>query len=692
MRRFITGISLQMFCLSVLLVLHGSIKGQVFTSTSKGADLLGDVMHSASGTDFIDVVYSKEGIIYYNRLTAGGSWVEEKSLGTGTEARIAVDNSDHPHIVYITADKVAYTTSNGSEWSTVEYIESNNAGACSKPDIAVDAAGKAHVTYTDTKGNVGDYTDRPDIMYATNSSGSFVKTLIFKGFLDYYGGADRYAEYFDKGSVIEVDNNGNYYILAHKFQYQTWMGGNDKQYSVVVNSNLGTGGTPSYSSDVLAVYDLARYGGAVFALYRESSFKVSELILGGTPPSISFSNTSDVTSSSVSSLALQGTDIVTGGITSGKLFTKHNALAHIYDDITVKGTIVSVVDVAGAFFSVYTDNADGMIKIQEVAEPLSFTRFWFTEQTGPAIINGQTGTVNIEVTAGTNLSILTASFITTADVTEVKCGNVTQTSGSSVNDFTLPLTYVITDGVTERNWQVKVTVEPEIYTIATASLPASGGTASGGGEYTEGSTVTVNASANDGYEFVHWKEGESVVSETNPYSFTAAADRNLTAVFTEIFTLTVETTGTGTVKVNNVNYSGPVTAKSGTTLNLEAVAGEGFTFSGWSGDLTSTDNPLSLNIDANKNVTATFALVTGYDELRPDDSDVFPNPFSDFIRISNAKNVKRVVISDISGHQVMNIQLNGSQTIPAGNLKRGIYFINIELINGSNILRKMIKQ
>jgi hypothetical protein len=261
-----------------------------------------------------------------------------------------------------------------------------------------------------------------------------------------------------------------------------------------------------------------------------------------------------------------------------------------------------------------------MIKIREVAEPLSFTRFWFSEQTAPALINGQTATLNAEVAAGTDLTNLTASFTTTSDVTEVKSGNVIQTSGSSANDFTLPRTYVITDGVTERNWQINVAEKPEI------------------------------------------------------------------------FTLTVQTAGTGTVKVNNVIYSDPITANSGTALNLEAVPGEGFSFTGWSGDLISTENPLSLNMDANKNVTATFALTTGYNELRPDDPDVFPNPFSDLIRISNAKNIKRVVISDISGHKVMNIQLNGSQTIPAGNLKRGIYFINIELVNGRNILRKMIKQ
>jgi hypothetical protein len=50
------------------------------------------------------------------------------------------------------------------------------------------------------KGKVGAYTDTNDIMYATNKTDNFINTCIFDGYLEYYGGADRYAEYFNKGS------------------------------------------------------------------------------------------------------------------------------------------------------------------------------------------------------------------------------------------------------------------------------------------------------------------------------------------------------------------------------------------------------------------------------------------------------------------------------------------------------------
>jgi hypothetical protein len=250
----------------------------------------------------------------------------------------------------------------GSDWTEEVLIESNYGGTCSKPDIAVDGSGYAHITYTDTKGNTGDYTDKPDIMYANNTSGTFVKELIFKGFLEYYGGADRYAEYFDKGSHITIDSSGNYFITAHKYQFQTWFGGNDKQYSIAVKSNLGSGGTTTSSSDIFDNYDLASNGNKVVALYKQSTFKTSELTVSGT--TINFTNIKDITATSVSSVNTDGTNIVVGGTNSTKLQTNYNGIPQTFSDIVVSGNAVSIVHLNGNFYAVYTDNADGKIKMQ----------------------------------------------------------------------------------------------------------------------------------------------------------------------------------------------------------------------------------------------------------------------------------------------------------------------------------------
>ncbi|MFW5800086.1 MAG: InlB B-repeat-containing protein, partial [Spirochaetota bacterium] len=47
----------------------------------------------------------------------------------------------------------------------------------------------------------------------------------------------------------------------------------------------------------------------------------------------------------------------------------------------------------------------------------------------------------------------------------------------------------------------------------------------------------------------------------------------------------------------------------GTKLTLEATPADGYEFDSWSGDLTGTDNPATLTMDADKSVTANFVTL-----------------------------------------------------------------------------------
>ena len=67
----------------------------------------------------------------------------------------------------------------------------------------------------------------------------------------------------------------------------------------------------------------------------------------------------------------------------------------------------------------------------------------------------------------------------------------------------------------------------------TISATATDGKVTGTGEYMEGDEATLIATANEGYEFVNWTEGETVVSTEANYSFEVLADRNLVANFQE---------------------------------------------------------------------------------------------------------------------------------------------------------------
>ena len=74
--------------------------------------------------------------------------------------------------------------------------------------------------------------------------------------------------------------------------------------------------------------------------------------------------------------------------------------------------------------------------------------------------------------------------------------------------------------------------------------PTEAGTVEGAGEYTFGASVTLTATANKGYKFIGWYENGSLVCETAEYTFTAKADRELTAKFEKI-TYSVAVDGEG---------------------------------------------------------------------------------------------------------------------------------------------------
>jgi hypothetical protein len=71
-----------------------------------------------------------------------------------------------------------------------------------------------------------------------------------------------------------------------------------------------------------------------------------------------------------------------------------------------------------------------------------------------------------------------------------------------------------------------------IYSVSVSANPTEGGSVSGAGTFAEGARVTVTAIANEGYSFVNWTEGTTVVSTRATYRFNmGTAARNLVANF-----------------------------------------------------------------------------------------------------------------------------------------------------------------
>ena len=66
--------------------------------------------------------------------------------------------------------------------------------------------------------------------------------------------------------------------------------------------------------------------------------------------------------------------------------------------------------------------------------------------------------------------------------------------------------------------------EPEKYTVTVEN-------GTGGGEFDEGTEITVTATVPEGKEFESWQSEGTVVSTANPYTFTVRKDITLTATF-----------------------------------------------------------------------------------------------------------------------------------------------------------------
>jgi uncharacterized repeat protein (TIGR02543 family) len=142
------------------------------------------------------------------------------------------------------------------------------------------------------------------------------------------------------------------------------------------------------------------------------------------------------------------------------------------------------------------------------------------------------------------------------------------------------------------------------FAVILSSNPASFGTTEGSGSFNAASSVTVTATPNTGYNFVNWTDAGTVVSTSAAYTFTLNANKTLVANFA-INTYALNLTAVNGTVVKNPNQ---LTYNHGTTVELTATPDAGYTFTSWSGDAVGSTNPLTVTMDAVKNITANFSL------------------------------------------------------------------------------------
>jgi len=147
-------------------------------------------------------------------------------------------------------------------------------------------------------------------------------------------------------------------------------------------------------------------------------------------------------------------------------------------------------------------------------------------------------------------------------------------------------------------------IAPTVFSVSASVAPASGGTVTGAGSYTNGTMATLTAVANSGFSFINWTENGNPLSGSPTLSFTVTTNRTLQANFMFIaptYTLTVS--GLNGSVARNPDQQSYV---SGSQVLMAASPDMGYQFDHWSGDASGTNNPLTVVMNGNKTITAHF--------------------------------------------------------------------------------------
>ncbi|GAB6119241.1 hypothetical protein JCM30204_03890 [Dysgonomonas termitidis] len=210
----------------------------------------------------------------------------------------------------------------------------------------------------------------------------------------------------------------------------------------------------------------------------------------------------------------------------------------------------------------------------------------------------------------TNYTVSVANAVSSIEISTTAAGSSATVTGTGIKQLnvgnnTFNIVVTAENGTTTKTYTVVVTrANPAVYSIGTSSSPSSGGTTSGSGSYTQGTSCTVRATANTGYDFVNWTENSSVVSTNAGYTFTVSAVRNLVANF-KLKSYTVS------VSANPSAYgmvSGGGNYNHGASRTVMATAKTGYSFANWTenGSVVSTNASYTFTVSAARNLVANF--------------------------------------------------------------------------------------
>ncbi len=266
----------------------------------------------------------------------------------------------------------------------------------------------------------------------------------------------------------------------------------------------------------------------------------------------------------------------TGALTAGNAITFTFTATHVDN---VSGWVTNTAIFSG---TTYAGSASAGFRVAPyVITPTAGTGGSITPGTPQAVEHGASITFTIAPTTGYHIADVGVDGTSVGAVTSYAFNNVTAShtlsAAFALNEYTLTVGVI---------GQGQVTRVPSQTT------------------YLHGSIVTLTAMPEVGWSFGQWSgDASGVLTQT---TVTMDANKAVTATFLvtppSYYTLTMNLVGSGVITPT----AGAHSYLAGTVVDLSASPAAGWRFAGWSGAVVTTTNPLTLTMDADKSVTATF--------------------------------------------------------------------------------------
>lgn len=226
------------------------------------------------------------------------------------------------------------------------------------------------------------------------------------------------------------------------------------------------------------------------------------------------------------------------------------------------------------------------------------------------------------------------------------------------------------------------------FMISASANPAEGGTVTGSGMYSDGLTVTLTATANEGYKFVNWTENGVIQWMENLYEFVVDRNRTIIANFEALPTFTISamagangsiTPQGDVVVVKGTDKAFTMTPESGGRIAKVLVDGI---------DIGPVETYTFINVNRDHSIFVSFSG-TDVDEVHELDMNIYPNPAKEIVNIEG-EGLKTVALYDLLGNCLRTLDYKTGNTLNVSDLPRNTYLLMLFTQDGRVEYQKLV--